>query len=159
LTNFYCRNANAAIICYDITNYDSFAGLQRWVDKIVKETENCCIVLVGNKLDLVEKYPEYRKVDFAEAKRYATTLNAEVMEVSAKSGHNVTEVFLKMVRSCSEQHKQMGIKYMNNRGGRGGAGKRMSLTGNRRSINFNNDNVYRRNTRQLDQNSGGGCCK
>lgn len=156
LTNFYCRNANAAIICYDITNYDSFAGLQRWVDKIVQETENCSIILVGNKLDLVQKHPEYRKVDFAEAKRYATTLNAEVVEASAKSGHNVGEVFIKMVRACNEHAKAMGMKMMNGRGGRGGNGR---MGGNRRSINFN-DNVHRRNTRQLDQNSGGGgCCK
>ena len=51
LTNFYCRNATAALVCYDITNYETFANLQRWVDKITLEAEkNCSMILVGNKL-------------------------------------------------------------------------------------------------------------
>jgi small GTP-binding protein len=50
LTNFYCRNATAALVCYDITSYETFTNLQRWVDKITLEAEkNCSLILVGNK--------------------------------------------------------------------------------------------------------------
>src|SRR5690242_16023314 len=34
LANFYCRQARAAIICYDITNYSTFRSLPHWVDKV-----------------------------------------------------------------------------------------------------------------------------
>ena len=37
-----CRNATAALVCYDITSYETFANLQRWVDKITLEAEKNC---------------------------------------------------------------------------------------------------------------------
>lgn len=50
LTNFYCRNATAALICYDITNNETFTGLERWIQKVKVEADpNCAIVIVGNK--------------------------------------------------------------------------------------------------------------
>lgn len=104
LTNFYCRNARAALICYDITNYSTFQGLQRWVDKITCEAEkNCAVVLVGNKLDIVEENEELRKVNFDEAKKYAASINAGVMETSAKTGRNVAQIFTQVVSICFER--------------------------------------------------------
>jgi len=116
LTNFYCRNARAALVCYDITNYDSFQGLQRWVDKVTSEAEkNCAMILVGNKLDLVEENPSLREVDTNEAKRYATSVKALVVEASAKTGKNVPAMFDQLVMRCFEQqgdslYKQEGRK-------------------------------------------------
>eukprot|EP00954_Amorphochlora_amoebiformis_P012393 969053-Amorphochlora_amoeboformis.AAC.2 len=50
LTNFYCRNARAALVCYDITNRASFTGIQKWVDKVKQEADpNCAMLIVGNK--------------------------------------------------------------------------------------------------------------
>lgn len=107
LTNFYCRNAAAALVCYDITNAESFAGLQRWIDKVQIEAEkNAVIVIVGNKYDLVEADPKLRKVDINEVKRYAQTIRAggvTVMEVSAKTGYNINSVFETIVRLCFER--------------------------------------------------------
>jgi small GTP-binding protein len=105
LTNFYCRNAKAAIICYDITSPPTFQNLQRWVDKISVEAEqNCAIVIVGNKLDLVEENPSLRRVDFGDAKRYAKTINAEAFEVCAASGKGVHEVFQKVVLTSVQRN-------------------------------------------------------
>jgi len=105
LTNFYCRNAKAAIICYDITSLPTFQNLQRWVDKISVEAEqNCAIVIVGNKLDLVEENPSLRRVDFGDAKRYAKTINAEAFEVCAASGKGVHEVFQKVVLTSVQRN-------------------------------------------------------
>jgi len=104
LTNFYCRNARAALVCYDITQYETFQGLQRWTDKIQLEAEkNCAMILVGNKLDLVDEDPNRREVDIAEAKRYASSLGAVVIEASAKSGKNVNDLFHQVVLTCFER--------------------------------------------------------
>lgn len=109
LTNFYCRNARAAIITYDVTNYETFAGLQRWVDKIAMEAEqNCVIVIVGNKYDMVQEDPSLRKVDFAEVKKYAKTVGAEAYETSAATGYNVVEIFTKVVLKCLELQTPAG---------------------------------------------------
>lgn len=104
LTNFYCRNARAALVCYDITSYETFQGLQRWVDKVTAEAEkNCACILVGNKLDIVEENPQLRQVEIAEAKRYAQSIGALVIEASAKNGTNVNEMFEQLVEKCFEQ--------------------------------------------------------
>jgi len=104
LTNFYCRQARAALVCYDITSLATFTALQRWVDKITAEVEkNCAIFLVGNKLDLVQAQPNLRKVDLGEAKRYAQSIGAEVVEASAKTGENINEMFNKVVLTCFER--------------------------------------------------------
>jgi len=103
LTNFYCRQARAAIICYDITNAPTFRNLSRWVEKIMNEAPSCAIVIVGNKYDLVEQSPDKRQVDLGEARRYAKSINAEAFEVSAATGFNVNQVFTKVVLTALSQ--------------------------------------------------------
>ena len=102
MTNFYCRGAACAVVCYDITAHETFTGLARWVDKL-KGEENCCLVIVGNKLDSVEQNPSLRKVELAEARQYAQSIGAEVMEVSAKTGTNVSEAFSNVVNTAFEK--------------------------------------------------------
>ena len=103
LTSFYCRNARAALVCYDITSYESFKRLDKWISKVEVEAEpGCCIVIVGNKLDIVEQNPALRQVDFSEAKRYAASVNAEVIEVSAKTGAQVNKAFARVVELCMQ---------------------------------------------------------
>ncbi|GAB5364868.1 hypothetical protein AAMO2058_001007100 [Amorphochlora amoebiformis] len=100
LTNFYCRNARAALVCYDITNRASFTGIQKWVDKVKQEADpNCAMLIVGNKLDLVEA-GESRAVELAEVQKYAEPLGAKVIEVSAKSGHNISKIFQEVVETA-----------------------------------------------------------
>lgn len=100
LTNFYCRGARAAVICYDVTNAASFEGLSRWVKKVTSQAhENCAVILVGNKLDIVEEDPAQRKVDFAEAKAFAESIGADIIEASAKTSVGVAAAFERVVRS------------------------------------------------------------
>ncbi len=54
-------------------------------------------------VDVVQENPSMRKVDFAEAKRYASSIGAVVVEASAKTGENVNEMF-DQVRSSSLHH-------------------------------------------------------
>lgn len=100
LTNFYCRGARAAVICYDLTNKATFDGLSRWVTKVTTQAhENCAIILVGNKLDIVESDPSLRKVGSAEAASFAQEIGADFIEASAQKPTNVTPAFEKVVRS------------------------------------------------------------
>ena len=81
LTNFYCRNAKAALICYDITSKETFDGLSRWIDKITAEAdENCAIYILGNKLDIVEQNPAARQVTLEQATKYADSIKACILE-------------------------------------------------------------------------------
>lgn len=100
LTNFYCRGARAAVICYDLTNAASFEGLSRWVQKVTSQAhDDCAVILVGNKLDVVNADPSQRKVDFGEAKAFAQSIGADIIEASAKNAEGVAEAFERVVRS------------------------------------------------------------
>ncbi|KAF5096606.1 hypothetical protein D0Z00_002731 [Geotrichum galactomycetum] len=72
----YYRNANCAVVVYDITQSR-------------QANENIIIALAGNKLDLAEN----REVQTEEAAAYAKEAGLLFFETSAKSGENVTELF------------------------------------------------------------------
>lgn len=48
----YISGANAVLLCYDITNYESFANLEDWYRLVIRAFHNQplpYIALVGNK--------------------------------------------------------------------------------------------------------------
>ena len=48
------RKALGAVIVYDITRRNTFDNVKFWLDSLLVQAEaNLCIMLVGNKLDLV----------------------------------------------------------------------------------------------------------
>nr|CAD7444903.1 unnamed protein product [Timema bartmani] len=80
----YYRNANAALLVFDITQYDSLTSVKSWV----KEPMVLC--LVGNKCDLEVE----RKVSKDEALQYACSIGATYFESSALHDQGIEEVFL-----------------------------------------------------------------
>ena len=48
---------------YDITNRKTFYNVKFWLDSLLASAENeICIMLVGNKLDIVDNDPRARQV-------------------------------------------------------------------------------------------------
>jgi len=90
LAPMYYRGAAAAIVVYDITSKQSFVRAKQWVKELQRQAkDNMVIALAGNKLDLAEQ----RQVDPEEAKAYADENGILFHETSAKTNHNVSEVF------------------------------------------------------------------
>ena len=98
LAPMYYRDANAAIVVYDITNKESFAKAQYWVNKLMQNEKlgsgKIEICLVGNKSDL----DGYRRVKFEEAKIYSEQNDLLFMETSAKTGSNIEELFIAIAK-------------------------------------------------------------
>ena len=69
LTTMFYKDANAAILVYDITREDSFKELKNYWANQVKESapENIILVICANKSDLVKE----EKVDEDEAREFA----------------------------------------------------------------------------------------
>jgi len=87
----YYRGAAAALVVYDITDPDSFAGAKTWIEELQRQgSADIVIGLAGNKLDLSSQ----RKVDAKEAKGYADENGCIFFETSAKTGANVREIFV-----------------------------------------------------------------
>lgn len=92
----YYRNAQAALVVYDITKPASFIKARHWVKELHEQAASGIVIaLVGNKYDLVEdNEQEYRKVSYEEGKTLAEEEGLLFFETSAKSNFNVKEVFV-----------------------------------------------------------------
>ncbi|XP_067326077.1 ras-related protein Rab-17 isoform X2 [Anolis sagrei] len=94
--HLYYRGANAAVLVYDITKKETLEKAKLWLRELEKEflQDEIIIVLVGNKVDLSEE----REVTLQEAKDFANTKSMLYMETSAKTNHQVTELFTALER-------------------------------------------------------------
>eukprot|EP00913_Durusdinium_trenchii_P011396 g10704.t1 len=100
LVPMYYRGASAAVIVYDITSKESFDAAKGWVTEL-KGTDTL-IALAGNKVDLEAS----RMVEKEAARAYADQMGALFMETSAKSGHNVQELFREIAVRLPKQSKE-----------------------------------------------------
>jgi len=65
-----------------------------WVKELQRQAnENIIIALAGNKVDVVNEYPDKRAVPTAEAEAYAKEAGLLFFETSAKTSTNVRELF------------------------------------------------------------------
>ncbi|CAF3742287.1 unnamed protein product [Rotaria sordida] len=110
LPQMYYRGPQAALVVYDITNFDSFLEAKKWIRELRQiNTNEMVIGLAGNKVDLVTE--NKRQVDTREVVEYADENRLIFMEISAKQGDNVTEIFINIAKqvvvkqSASTLHK------------------------------------------------------
>jgi Ras-related protein Rab-5C len=124
LAPMYYRNAQSALVVYDLTKPTSLIKAKHWVAELQRQASpGIVIALVGNKLDLTNDAGEStspgtdaegeagdsedtegdaRKVSTAEAKQYAEEEGLLFFETSAKLGTNVTEVFTAIANAIPE---------------------------------------------------------
>lgn len=107
LAPMYYRNAQSAVVVYDVTKPASFIRARHWVNELKSQgAPNIVIALVGNKLDLVEDSPESRAVSTEDGKKLADEEGLLFFEASAKTGNNVRKIFLAIANSIPEEAPQ-----------------------------------------------------
>jgi len=123
LAPMYYRNAQSALVVYDLTKPSSLVKARHWVAELQRQASpGIVIALVGNKLDLCDEDTSAtrtdeqseqeggegdvdgnaRRVGIREAKAFADEENLLFFETSAKSGHNVSEVFTAIANAIPE---------------------------------------------------------
>jgi Ras-related protein Rab-5C len=132
LAPMYYRNAQAALVVYDLTKPTSLTKAKHWVAELQRQASpGIVIALVGNKLDLCaeasaestadasdsatdgeeggepgEAEPtdsgDARKISTREAKSYAEEESLLFFETSAKTGTNVADVFSAIANAIPE---------------------------------------------------------
>ncbi|TKX27072.1 GTP-binding protein ypt5 [Elsinoe australis] len=112
LAPMYYRNANCAVVVYDITQASSLDKAKAWVKELQRQAnENIIIALAGNKLDLVTEQPDKRAISTADAEAYAKEANLLFFETSAKTAENVKELFTAIAKKLPiEQASQRGLR-------------------------------------------------
>ena len=105
MTNLYYRDAQVAILTYDITNESSFASIEFWINelKYKVENDNMLLCLVGNKCDVSSNE---RKITTAKGKNFANENNMIFYETSAKTGEGVKDLFVTIANKVYEQQKK-----------------------------------------------------
>lgn len=94
ITTAHYRRAVGALLVYDVTQAKTFQSVKRWVEELRDHAEpDIVIMLVGNKTDLVERYPEQREVTTESAQQVAGKGGMLFIETSAVNGMKVKEAF------------------------------------------------------------------
>jgi len=126
LAPMYYRNANCAVVVYDITQAASLDKAKAWVKELQRQAnENIVIALAGNKADLVAEQPDKRAVPVADAEAYAKEANLLFFETSAKTAENVKELFTAIAKKLPiEQAAQRGMRGAGGRPGGVDLGRR-----------------------------------
>ncbi len=92
ITTSYYRSSHMIILCYDITDRQSFYNLELWLGEIKKfASQTVNIVVCGTKLDLAA----VRQVSYEEGKEFANMHNYDYYETSSKQNKNIDELFEK----------------------------------------------------------------
>ena len=96
IINAYLRSSSVIILCFDITQKSTFISLEEHM-KTIKELDktNHFIILLGTKGDLNNE----RQVSLEEINEYAKKNQLSYFECSSKTGKNVHEAFLFILRN------------------------------------------------------------
>jgi len=108
MRDLYMKNGQGFVLVYSIIATSTFNDLSELRGQIlrVKDTDSVPMVLVGNKCDLVDN----RVVSTEDGKKLATEFKCDFMEASAKTNHNVDEVFNTLVRNIARTEPKSGKK-------------------------------------------------
>ena len=113
VTRNYYKGSNGILILYDITDKDSFESVELWIDSI-KDTlgkssdSKYAIILLGNKLDLVEERIEERQVTEDEAKQMCVKCDMIWGGEQSVKKSSFEELFKLLEKYTGEIYKRVG---------------------------------------------------
>ncbi|OHS96979.1 Ras-related protein Rab-21 [Tritrichomonas foetus] len=110
----YYKDAQAAMLVYDVTNQISFDRMVQWHRELTQiRGDQVQIVCVANKIDLADK----RVIPSSKGTAFAASIGCPHFEVSAKTGEGIDMLFRHLTESLV---KSMPNKPASNRPRRGG---------------------------------------
>eukprot|EP00922_Rhytidocystis_sp_ex-Travisia-forbesii_P025747 GHVS01037762.1.p1 GENE.GHVS01037762.1~~GHVS01037762.1.p1 ORF type:complete len:288 (-),score=69.38 GHVS01037762.1:540-1295(-) len=104
ITSAHYRRAVGALLVYDVTRKNTFLDASKWLEELRQNAEpDIVVMLVGNKVDLVEKEPAERAVSYEAAAAYAQNNALFFSEASAVSAFNVKHIFEHLLQEIYNQ--------------------------------------------------------
>ena len=109
LAPMYYRGASLAVVCYDITRYDSFIRAKEWIAEVKQYCGDYIVIaLSGNKSDL----EDIREVSKEEAELYADDEHIIFMETSAKANYNVQKLFIDIAKQLPNSSQTVPAQHI-----------------------------------------------
>lgn len=108
LAPMYYRQAQVALIVYDVTSRQSFDSIEKWRDEIEEKAQECVyIVLVANKIDCEDDRVISSNMGEAKTKELGINL---YHETSAMNGTGINKMFINLCKvDLYEMEKQLKI--------------------------------------------------
>lgn len=100
ITSIYYRGANIVMLMFDLTNKNTFDGLNKWIQEIKHqmENDNYEIVLIGNKCEDIKT----REIEINKIHSFAEHHGMDYFEVSAKKNINVDTTFFNIAKKIAD---------------------------------------------------------
>lgn len=102
VTRRYYRGAGACVVAFSTTDRNSFEAIAKWIDKVTQECGEISMVLIQNKVDLLDQ----TVVETYEADALARQHNLKLFRTCVKEDVNVKEVFDHLAQSYFEQQQK-----------------------------------------------------
>ena len=105
VSSFY-RGAHGVMICFDITDLESFRNVDNWLEEVTRYcSENTPVFLIGTKADLQSR----RMVSYAMIKDYAEHKQLTYIETSSKTNENIENCFADFSRTLVKHTDQVKL--------------------------------------------------
>lgn len=108
MSRMYYRHARAAIVCYSITDRETFDRARYWISELLATEEGCKIYLCGTKLDLAIHDTSRREIKKETARTLADDLSSDFFETSSKTGENIDSLFSKIAKDFVIENETQG---------------------------------------------------
>ena len=83
---------------FDVTSRQTYKNVPNWYRDIVRVCENIPIVLVGNKVDVMERAVKAKQITFHRKR------NLQYYDISAKSNYNFEKPFLWLAKKLANDN-------------------------------------------------------
>ena len=104
ITSAYYKGAKGALIVYDITRKNTFDNIDKWItDLKLNGDKNICIIILGNKSDLIDKREINKNDGIKKAEMYKTAF----LETSAINGDNISKAFDELIEQIVINNKNI----------------------------------------------------
>ena len=104
ITSAYYKGAKGALIVYDITRKNTFDNIDKWItDLKLNGDKNICIIILGNKSDLIDKREINKNDGIKKAEMYKTAF----FETSALNGDNISKAFDELIEQIVINNKNI----------------------------------------------------
>ncbi|XP_062142891.1 ras-related protein Rab-5A-like isoform X1 [Drosophila sulfurigaster albostrigata] len=107
LAPYYYKDAQAALVVYDVQDPQSLWTAKEWIKKMQNEvSRDIIIAIVGNKSDLWDA----SCIDSIEVQNYAFEHGFIFIETSVKTGQNINELFATITQELKTRKTPMCYK-------------------------------------------------
>jgi len=98
LRDGYYIQGHCGIIMFDVTSRQTYKNVPNWHRDVVRVCENIPLVLVGNKVDVMERTVKAKQIVFHRRK------NLQYYDISAKSNYNFEKPFLWLAKKLANDN-------------------------------------------------------